>query len=946
MTSYEPTKFAEKYHLALESALKENPVGGLCGYELEWNLLDSRLRPLLTVGSGPGQQSFVDYLRSETLSPWLREFSQLEVFHWMIEWATRPYYQPRGAVYEGRLMEAALINALYKAGRRFKDRLYAWHGNLLYRTSVSYDSIPYSWHLAKRRYLERCVDLYGDSLATAGTHTNLSLPDPLLAWDFMHLTPTERGVSQFDHYKSQFYITATRLTRAFAALFIGTSASTPLQAQVRKGRPVVTITEIDSVRNLTFPVPATIDPPNLYRSYKDYLKISYDLVDEGIRFGNNNWTPARARSFAEPVERLIAVTSEQLNDLYARGLYVVGQAEPAGEMARQIEIQNLKARIDLPMARVEVRTDDGGHPLEVDIANLTLKHLLLLRFYADPDFARAFRYDQEDIARARRNEERAARDGLRAEIENPFTGKPVSMREFLNWTLDEVRSLAEALNFIEDLEPVQDMAAGGPNTAERLRVRIQEELDGRDEVPLELLKKLAEEREEQVLRDVEFIAETYTTLEGESGRLGEFLQRGRDDVHGDYQAPIRFRPRPEAVIEVSYPDKTSEIVALSQQLIRIPSVTASPQERLEDVHRAATFIYDYLRNHGLGVRYYNRTKYPAILAGFPGQMNTPVMLAGHFDVVEPEPDDGQFEPRIDGDYLWGRGAADMKTVVATYMVWLKDVFHQGASYPPINLLLVGNEENGESEPMGTPHVLNLLAEDDPESGGERYAPQLFIAGERTGESGNDLWGEICIQNRGVMRFDVIAHGKRGHSGVAVAQQDLSERLLRARREIFAILNNHLTLTSNDGWQSQARFPFIQVGTPGVYNITPDQGILGVEVRPIPQDNLMALQADLQAYCEQNELEYRVSVMENGVATNPENPYLQALIEAVRESSGESPKLGRKLPGTSARFAPGGQGIVWGQSGLGPHTKDERHYIPSILPYYQALTALAKILKNS
>jgi hypothetical protein len=85
---YDPHLFAERYKLALETALKGNPEGGLCGYELEWNLLDAELRPLLTVGAGPSQRSFVDYLRAEALS--LGEYSQLEVFHWMIEWATRP----------------------------------------------------------------------------------------------------------------------------------------------------------------------------------------------------------------------------------------------------------------------------------------------------------------------------------------------------------------------------------------------------------------------------------------------------------------------------------------------------------------------------------------------------------------------------------------------------------------------------------------------------------------------------------------------------------------------------------------------------------------------------------------------------------------------------------------------------------------------------------------
>jgi hypothetical protein len=185
-------QFVEKYLLARQSSMQALPGGGLCGSENEWNLLDSQFKPLLTVGVGPSQQSFVDYLRSECLPPSLSQFSQLEVFHWMIEWATRPYYNPQGAIFEARLMEAILINGLHRASKNFNERLYAWHGNLLYPTSVGPDTIPGSWHLAKRRYLEHCVELYGNSLATAGTHTNLSLPDALLEWDFIHLPSNER----------------------------------------------------------------------------------------------------------------------------------------------------------------------------------------------------------------------------------------------------------------------------------------------------------------------------------------------------------------------------------------------------------------------------------------------------------------------------------------------------------------------------------------------------------------------------------------------------------------------------------------------------------------------------------------------------------------------------------------------------------------------------------
>ena len=934
--TFDLKQFTEKYQLARESAERDHPAGGLNGFELEWNLLDEQFRPLRTVGSGPAQQSFVDYLRADCLPDWLKDFSQLEVFHWMVEWATRPYYSPRGSVYEGRLMEAVLANALKRAGTQFGERLYYWHGNLLFLTDISHASIPGNWPIAKRRYLERCVDLYNGSLATAGIHVNLSLPDQLFTWDYMHLTPSERSNRHLDQYKSEFYITATRLMRAFAALFIATSASTPLQAQVRGGRAVVLLTENDSIRNLTFPNPAGIDQPDLYRSYKDYKSISYDLVQRGIRFGNNNWTPVRARSFAEPVERLISTTSDQLSELYARGLYSIGEDQPPDEMARQIELQNLLARINLPMGRVEIRTDDGGHALEVDIANMTFKHLLLIRLYADPGFARGFRYDREDIERARRNEQAAARDGLRAGIENPLTGKPQVMRAFLKWTLDELRPLADALGMWDDLNPLVEMAAGGPNTAEKMRAQLHMLLGGSDEVSPGMLCQLGEEREARVRQDVEKIISLSGSLGSETGKLMEFIQHAREDARQSQELPVRFRPSSGAMLTSAYPDKTTEIVDLSQHLVRISSVTACPDERLEDVHRAGTFVYDYLKSNGLDVRYFDG-KYPAVYAAFPGATGSPeILLSGHFDVVEPEPDDSQFTPRLEGDYLWGRGAADMKTVVATYLVWMKDALQIASGgpvshYPSVALLLVGNEENGEAEAYGTPHVLKELD----------LKPGLLIAGERTGEKGDELYGEICTENRGVLRFEVIGYGQKGHSGIKSAGGDLSDRLISARAALGEIFAEHLTLGSTDGWQSQARFPFIQLGTPGVYNITAAEGRLGVEIRPIPQDDLSALKAAVETYCADNDLTASFSVMENGVACSPDNPSLLKLLDAVRTVSGQEPRIGKKLAGTSARFAPNGQAVVWGQTGIGPHAKDERHYVPSIEPYYRVLEELAK-----
>jgi hypothetical protein len=37
-------------------------------------------------------------------------------------------------------------------------------------------------------------------------------------------------------------------------------------------------------------------------------------------------------------------------------------------------------------------------------------------------------------------------------------------------------------------------------------------------------------------------------------------------------------------------------------------------------------------------------------------------------------------------------------------------------------------------------------------------------------------------------------------------------------------------------------------------------------------------------------------------------------------------------------------VVWGQSGHGPHAKEERHFVPSIAGYYQSLVEFGKRLR--
>ena len=194
-------------------------------------------------------------------------------------------------------------------------------------------------------------------------------------------------------------------------------------------------------------------------------------------------------------------------------------------------------------------------------------------------------------------------------------------------------------------------------------------------------------------------------------------------------------------------------------------------------------------------------------------------------------------------------------------------------------------------------------------------------------------------------MEITARGACGHTGTGVGPRDLLESLIEVRAVLGSTFNRHLTLSSLDGWETSARFPYLNVGEPGVYNITAGHGVLGVEVRPIPGDDIDKMVIEVQALCRELGLEVMVEVMEAGVACPEDNPHLAHLVAAVESVSGEPAVIGRKKPGSSARFAPGGNQVVWGQTGIGPHSREERHYIPSIEPYMQVLDEFARRVRE-
>jgi len=136
-----------------------------------------------------------------------------------------------------------------------------------------------------------------------------------------------------------------------------------------------------------------------------------------------------------------------------------------------------------------------------------------------------------------------------------------------------------------------------------------------------------------------------------------------------------------------------------QELLRIPSVSTAPQHAA-DVARAAHWLAAHLEALGLRARVEAGSRHPLVLAEWMGAPGRPTVLCyGHFDVQPPDPVDlwrtPPFDPVVDGDVLYARGASDDKGQLFVHLKAVEAILRT-AGRLPVNLkvLLEGEEEIG------------------------------------------------------------------------------------------------------------------------------------------------------------------------------------------------------------------------------------------------------------
>lgn len=351
----------------------------------------------------------------------------------------------------------------------------------------------------------------------------------------------------------------------------------------------------------------------------------------------------------------------------------------------------------------------------------------------------------------------------------------------------------------------------------------------------------------------------------------------------------------------------AETIELARQLIKKKSVT--PEDG-----GCQQFIAEYLAPFGFQANHLGFGDVKNLWASTSG--TGPLLaFAGHTDVVPPGPDDqwthAPFDATVDEGYLYGRGAADMKSSIAAMMVATKRVMATHELKGRLAFLITSDEEGPAVN--GTVKVIEYLKETN-------NPIDWCIVGEPTSTS--RLGDVVKNGRRGSLNGRLTVKGKQGH----VAYPHLAKNPVH----LFAAALGELT---DQTWDSGNEFfppttfqvSNLNSGT-GVENVIPGELHGQFNFRFSTELTAEKIKTIVHKILDSHDLNYDISWRLSG------NPFITGkgrLVEATRSSIANVCGIATELStsgGTSdGRFiAPTGTEVVE----LGPvnatiHQIDER-----------------------
>jgi succinyl-diaminopimelate desuccinylase len=346
--------------------------------------------------------------------------------------------------------------------------------------------------------------------------------------------------------------------------------------------------------------------------------------------------------------------------------------------------------------------------------------------------------------------------------------------------------------------------------------------------------------------------------------------------------------------------------------------------RPEQIVAAAGFVKGWLESRDIEVRHHDHNGLPVLVAevgppsaGADAGEPPCVVFHGHLDVVPAEPD--QFQARVEGDRLIGRGAYDMKAGLAAMMCALKDLERQ--SGVRVRLVCVPDEESEEIEDRSTDAVV-----------ARGLGGDFAITGEPTNL-------HIGVEAKGVLAMMIEVHGRAAHSSTPWLGDNA---VLKAVDVFRAIESLPFSRESSEVFDR----PSINLGRiegGDAINKVPDRCRMAVDIRFLPGQEPEEIMAQIARI---PEAKVTKSFIFPPVSVSRANPYVRALRDAVARAVPDKEVMSVGRDGASdavAFMAAGIPAVEFGPDGAGHHGPEEWVSVSSLARYRRALVSFVRML---
>ncbi len=170
-----------------------------------------------------------------------------------------------------------------------------------------------------------------------------------------------------------------------------------------------------------------------------------------------------------------------------------------------------------------------------------------------------------------------------------------------------------------------------------------------------------------------------------------------------------------------------------------------------------------------------------ILARIKGKnAGEPLVLLGHLDVVPARDEgwtEGPFSGAVRDGYLYGRGAIDMKSQIAAFLLAFLDL-HRGGVIPERDIVFLATADEETSGRLGVEYLVGKVKE-------LRNASFVLSEGGFILEKEGMLHARVSVAEKMVCQFMLKAEGQGGH-GSMPRKNSANDKIVRAAERIISL----------------------------------------------------------------------------------------------------------------------------------------------------------------